>query len=147
MQEANVAQNYSNHRRFLPIFHFFVLPVLLFNVVYRIVVAVRAFSFDTVVGAVVAIALLALALAARLMANTVQDRVIRLEMRLRLGSVLPPGLRARIPEFTLAQLVALRFASDAELPELAGKVLQEQIDNRNTIKKMVQDWQADYLRA
>jgi Family of unknown function (DUF6526) len=147
MQEANVAQNYSNHRRFLPIFHFFVLPVLLFNVVYRIVVAVRAFSFNTVVDAVVAIALLALALAARMMANTVQDRVIRLEMRLRLGSVLPPGLRARIPEFTLAQLVALRFASDAELPELAGKVLQEKIDNRNTIKKMVQDWQADYLRA
>jgi Family of unknown function (DUF6526) len=142
-----VAQNYSNHRRFLPIFHFFVLPVLLFNVVYRIVVAVRAFSFDTLVGAVVAIALLALALAARMMANTVQDRVIRLEMRLRLGSVLPPGLRARIPEFTLAQLIALRFASDAELSELAGKVLQEKIDNRNTIKKMVQDWQADYLRA
>jgi hypothetical protein len=56
-------------------------------------------------------------------------------------------LRPRIPEFTVNQLVALRFASDAELPGLAGKVLAENLQDRKTIKQMIQNWQADELRA
>jgi hypothetical protein len=61
--------------------------------------------------------------------------------------VLPAELRPRIPEFSVAQLVALRFASDAELPDLARKVLEEKLTDRKVIKKLVRDWQADYLRA
>ncbi len=71
--------------------------------------------------------LVLLALVGRMFALTVQDRVIRLEMQLRLQSVLPPDLRARIPEFNVAQFVSMRFASDAELPELARKVLDEHL--------------------
>jgi hypothetical protein len=77
----------------------------------------------------------------------VQDRVIRLEMQLRLQSLLPADQRTRIPEFTLGQLVALRFASDPELPELARKVLEEKLHDRRAIKKMIQNWQPDLLRA
>jgi hypothetical protein len=77
----------------------------------------------------------------------VQDRVIRLEMKLRLQQLLTADLRPRIGEFTPAQLVGLRFASDAELPELARKVLDKKITERANIKKMVRDWQPDYLRA
>jgi len=84
---------------------------------------------------------------ARIFALKVQDRVIRLEMRMRLQQVLPPDLRGRIPEFAVGQLVALRFAGDAELPELARKVLDEKLTDRSAIKKMIRDWQPDELRA
>ena len=111
--------------------------------IYRLI---HALSVGRVIGLLVALALLVLAFTAR-MALTVQDRVIRLEMRLRLLQVLPAELRARVPEFSTGQLVALRFASDAELPELARKVLQENLNDRNAIKKLIRNWQPDFLRA
>ena len=77
----------------------------------------------------------------------VQDRVIRLEMQLRLQRILPDDLRARIGEITRGQFVALRFASDAELPALVRKVLDEKITDKKQIKMAVKDWQGDYLRA
>jgi len=86
-------------------------------------------------------------LTARLMALRVQDRVIRLEERLRYERVLPADLKARIGEFTVSQLVSLRFASDAELPALACKVLDDKINERKAIKQMVKTWKPDYLRA
>lgn len=66
----------------------------------------------------------------RIFALTVQDRVIRLEMRLRLRELLPAGLQPGIPEFSVSQLVALRFASDAQLPELCATVLERNIHDR-----------------
>ncbi|HTU32636.1 MAG TPA: DUF6526 family protein [Candidatus Acidoferrum sp.] len=140
-------QNFENHARFLPLFHFVVAPILLLNIVWSIVCLVRYFSFDTVVSVLVAVALFLLALTARLMALTVQDRVIRLEMRLRMQQVLPPELRARIPEFTVDQLISLRFAGDAELPSLAQKVLDGKLTDRKAIKALVREWQPDLLRA
>jgi len=77
----------------------------------------------------------------------VQDRVIRLEMRLRMLQILPAELRPRVPEFSVNQLVALRFASDAELPALAKKVLDEKLNDRKAIKKMIREWEPDFLRA
>lgn len=109
--------------------------------------AVQAPSTDTILGVVTAAALLVLTFYARAFALTVQDRVIRLEMRLRLRELLPAALRSRIHEFTKGQLVAMRFASDAELPSLAEKVLQDRIEDRSTIKKMIATWEADHLRA
>jgi len=81
------------------------------------------------------------------MALKVQDRVIRLEMRLRLSEVLPADLKGRIPELTTRQLVGLRFASDAELPDLVRRVLAGSLANPTDIKKAVAHWQGDYLRA
>jgi hypothetical protein len=142
-----MAQNFQNHAKYVPVFHFFVLPVLLFNLVWAIVRVVRAPSGGSIEAMVLALALVLLGLYARMFALAVQDRVIRLEMRLRMQEVLPVNLRPRVPEFSANQLVALRFASDAELPALAGKVLSENLNDRKTIKKMIQNWQADDLRA
>jgi len=144
---AEKTQNLANHAKIVPAFHFFVLPVLFLNFVSSIVHVFRAPTYWSAVSLLVSIALVLLALTARMFALTVQDRVIRLEMRLRLQQLLPPELKARIPEFTLAQLVSLRFASDAELPELARKVLDEKLNDRKAIKKLIRNWQPDYLRA
>lgn len=141
-------QNLGNHARLYPPFHFFVAPILLVNVgnsIYRLVKF--GFHYNTVFGVLLALALFVLAFCARIFALTVQDRLIRLEMRLRLAEILPVDLRPRIPEFTVAQLVSLRFAGDAELPALARKVLDDKMDNRKAIKQLIKDWQGDYLRA
>jgi Family of unknown function (DUF6526) len=147
MAQSDAQQSFRNHVKLYPLFHFFVLPVLAINMIRAAVQVFREFSLGAVWGFVVALAVLGLALAARIMVLTVQDRLIRLEMRLRLRDVLPGELRARIPELTRNQLVAMRFASDAELPALARKVLDEKLEDRKAIKKLVQNWQPDYLRA
>jgi hypothetical protein len=141
-------QTFANHVRFFPPFHFFVMPVLLVNFgwsIYRLKSA--GFSADGIISIVVALALLLGFLTARLMALTVQDRVIRLEERLRYERVLPADLKPRIGELTVSQFVSLRFASDAELPALARKVLDEKLDNRKAIKQLIKNWKPDYLRA
>ncbi len=105
-------QNFQNHGKVVPIFHFFAIP------------------FE-----------------ARLFALAVQDRVIRLEERLRYERVLPADLQARCGEFSIGQIVALRFACDAELPALARKVLDDKLTERKAIKQLVKNWKPDYLRA
>ena len=141
-------QNFQNHTKFVPPFHMFVLPVLLLNAGWTIYHLIKTgISFENVLLVLMAFALLLGALFARLFALTVQDRVIRLEMRLRMAEILPADLRPRIPEFTVGQLVSLRFASDAELPALARKVLDDKMESRKAIKQMIQNWQGDYLRA
>jgi Family of unknown function (DUF6526) len=141
-------QNLKNHSRFVPLFHLFVLPVLLINIGGAIHHLVKAgISYNSVFGILMALALFSLAFFARNFALTVQDRIIRLEMRLRLSQILPAELRSRIPEFTPAQLISLRFSGDAELPALARKVLDDKMNDRKAIKQLIKDWQGDYLRA
>jgi len=144
---AQTPQTYKNHTRFFPLFHFFVAPVLLINFLLAIRRLYLQPSLSTTWGLVFAVALVGLALASRLMALTVQDRVIRLEMRLRMQQMLPPELCARIDDFTRQQLVALRFASDAELPDLVRDVLAGKLATPKAIKERVRTWTADYLRA
>lgn len=140
-------QTYKNHPRLLPAFHFFVLPVLLLNLLNEIRRAWRTPSEGAVFLVVVAAALLTLAFLSRTQALTVQDRVIRLEMRLRLQRVLPPELHGRIHDLTHRQLVALRFASDAELPELVREILDGKLTTVKEIKLRVKNCQSDFLRA
>lgn len=147
MATSESGQSYSNHARFFPLFHFFAVPILTANLLWALWQIVRTPSLITVWGAVVAAGLVGGLTAARLMALKVQDRVIRLEMRLRLREVLPADLQARIPELTQRQLVGLRFASDAELPELVRRVLSGSLRDATDIKKAVTHWQGDYLRA
>jgi len=148
-------QNYSNHGKIVPAFHFFVLPVLALNLIWAIrsffpLQVNTAFGFDVLLGhlinLLVAVALLTLAFLARLFALGVQDRVIRMEERTRYEQLLPADLKPRIGGFTINQLVSLRFASDAELPALARKVLDGKVNDRKTIKQMVQNWRADHQR-
>jgi hypothetical protein len=140
-------QNFKNHARLVPPFHFFVLPVLLINLIYSLVRLKDGLTFFSVWNAVLALALLMFAVLARVFALTVQDRVIRLEMHMRLDRLLPADLRPRIGEFTLSQLVGLRFAGDDELPVLARQVLDEKLTDCKIIKQRVKDWRPDFLRA
>ncbi len=141
-------QNFANHTKLVPAYHYFALPALALNFGWSIYRCVETgFSLDGAVGILTALAILLAVLHARLFALKVQDRVIRLEERLRLERLLPADLRGRIGEFSCGQLIALRFASDAELPELARKVLTDKIEERKAIKQMVKNWRADEWRV
>ena len=139
-------QSYAQHARYVPAFHFFVLPVLLINVIVQIVAAVRAPGAASAWGVVVALALGTAAVFLRIMALTVQDRVIRLEETLRLTRLMP-SRAADIARLTRGHLVALRFAGDAEVPSLVDRILAGEIGTRKDIKAAVKAWRPDYLRA
>jgi hypothetical protein len=144
---AQITQTYKNHIRWLPPFHFFVLPVLLANVLNQFRHLWGSMTLGVAWSAIVAVAIFMAALFSRVQANTVQDRVIRLEMRLRLRELLSGDLQKRINDLTPDQLVGLRFASDAEMPELVRDVLAGTLKTKTAIKKRVRDWQGDWLRA
>ena len=144
---AEQVQTYKKHARWLPGYHFFVMPVLLANLLNSVrhvyLLPTRGMVFQMIV----ALALLMLGFLARIMALTVQDRVIRLEMRMRLRGLLPADMQSRINELTHRQLVALRFAGDEELPLLCRDVLDGKLATSNEIKQRVKSWQSDWLRA
>lgn len=144
---ASAPQNYKNHAKLVPMYHYVLFLILLINFGWAVRQLYRAPGTATGVALLMAFGLIVLTLFARVFALKAQDRVIRLEMRLRMREVLPPDLHRRIPEFTIDQLIALRFASDAELPGLAATVLRDGIQDRNTIKKMIKDWLADDYRV
>ncbi len=141
-------QNLKNHGKFVPSYHFFAVPVFLISFLWSLYRLWKlGISFEGVFGVILAAALVVLVFQARLFALAVQDRVIRLEERLRYARVLPADLQARTSELTVGQIVSLRFASDAELPALARKVLDEKVTQRKAIKQMIKQWRPDYLRA
>ncbi len=144
---SETVQTYKNHVRFFPPFHFFVMPVLMVNFINAVWNAWTSLSIGTAFACLVAAALVVAALLSRAMVVTVQDRVICLEMRLRLRELLPPDLQSRIKELTRDQLVALRFASDAELADLTRQILAGSVSTRKDIKLKIKNWQGDYLRA
>jgi hypothetical protein len=140
-------QTYENHRRYFPIFHFFVIPLLAIHLIVTLVYAVRHPGAMNWWQVAVAVALVALALAARLMALAVQNRLIRLEETLRMQRLLPDDLRGRIGELRTKQFAALRFCSDEELPEITRAVLAGELHEPDAIKRRVKNWRADFLRA
>jgi Family of unknown function (DUF6526) len=139
-------QSYANYKRRHAPFHFFVIPVFLTNAILAIVYVVRHPSLAAAWMVVLSLALLMLGFLARINPLKAQDRVIRLEERLRLMALLPDPLRARIPELTEYQLVALRFASDAEIPRLVEVTLKENLSSKD-IKKRIESWRPDYFRV
>ena len=144
---ADKVQSYKSHTRFLPPFHFFVIPVLTLNVLiagrHLYWVQNRHFAWELVV----ALALLMLGFLARTQALAAQDRVIRLEMRLRLHQLLSGDTKLRINDLTPRQLIALRFASDAEIPEMVNEILAGKLASSKEIKMRVKNWQADWMRV
>jgi uncharacterized membrane protein YdbT with pleckstrin-like domain len=139
-------QNFANHGRLDPPFHFFMVPVALITTIAIIVRAVRAPSLWSIWMVLVAFAGVVAIFKIRLYALRVQDRVIRLEERLRMMTVLPEALRPRIAELTGDQCVGLRFASDEELTALVQRALDEKL-SRKDIKKAVTKWRPDYTRV
>jgi hypothetical protein len=139
-------QTFANHARLDPLFHFFVLPVFALSTLAAVVQFLWRPSLHSGRHFVLIAAATVAVFKVRLYALRVQDRVIRLEERLRLASLLPEPMRSRIPEFTEGQLIALRFASDAEVPKLADRALAEKLAPRD-IKRAIQTWRPDYWRV
>jgi hypothetical protein len=150
---AKTPQTFANHTRFDPPFHFFLIPVFLLGLVltlihlfYHLHEGDSRDNFHAFLLIVLALALLTLVFKVRLYSLKVQDRVIRLEERLRLTQLLSEPLRSRIPELSEDQLCGLRFASDAEVAKLAERALNEKL-SRKDIKKAIQNWRPDYWRV
>lgn len=141
------SQSFASHARYFPLFHFVASPITLIYFVYATVQAVKSPDSAHIIAAIWAFGIAAGVFSSRVMAITVQNRVIRLEMRLRLKEILPPALAARIRELTVRQLIALRFAGDAEMPSLVERVLKGEFATPKEVKRAVRDWQPDHLRA
>ena len=139
-------QSLANHVRFDPPFHFFLAPIGLAAIALSLVLLVRQPGMGSVLGVLLSVGFFMIAAKARGYALKTQDRVIRLEERLRLSMLLPETARSRITEFTEPQLIALRFASDAELPALAMRTLNEGLTKKQ-IKTSIKNWRADYFRV
>lgn len=142
-------QSFKNHTRFFPAFHFVLMPILVLNLIFSIYDAVHRYPAHKYLfhwWIVMSLAFILMALLGRIQALRAQDRVIRLEERLRLATLLPTNEHAHINEFTTGQLIALRFASDAELPALAHRTLTQNLEPR-AIKQAIVNWRADSLRV
>jgi hypothetical protein len=140
-------QNYANHRRRHLLYHLVVLPIVLLQVIATGLELWRSPSVHNAWNCVFAIGVATGFVATRSMVLTVQTRLIGLEMRLRLATMLPPELCARIPELPLRQLVALRFAGDVELPDLVRRCLNGELRTPDEVKRQIQNWRADFVRA
>jgi len=143
---GNKPQTLASHARFDPLFHFFVLPVFALSVIAAVVHLIMHPGLHSAAFLVVSLAALTALFKIRLYGNKLQDRIIRLEERLRLASLLAEPLRSRIPELSEDQLIGLRFASDAEVGELTQRALSEKL-SRADIKKAVRNWRPDYWRV
>ena len=146
-------QTYANHTRLDPPFHFFLGPVFILALVltlihffYHLRESGMRDNIHSFLLIVLAVAMITLVLKVRLYSLKVQDRIIRLEERLRLTQLLSEPLRSRIPELSEDQLIGLRFASDAEVPKLVERALNEKL-KRKDIKKAIQNWRPDYWRV
>jgi signal transduction histidine kinase len=140
-------QTYANHTRFHPPFHYFLAPGALVLIILTVINVFRHSSqLDAWILLLMAILFFAALFLVRLYPLKAQDRIIRLEERLRLQTVLSAALARRIPELTEAQLIALRFASDSELPTLVEKALAAKMPARE-IKKNIAAWRADTFRV
>lgn len=140
-------QNFKNHTRVVPMYHIGVLLPFLASFLWLTYRFIQAPGMDAGMALLVSIALLVMFLSVRGQILRVQDRVIRLEMRLRLQSLLTPEMAARAYDLPVKQLVALRFASDAEVPSLVSEILSGKVSTQKAIKQRITEWQADHQRA
>jgi Family of unknown function (DUF6526) len=139
-------QTFANHVRFDPLFHFFLLPIFALSTIAAIVLFIWHPSFESGWRFVLIAAGTVAVFKIRLYAVRVQDRVIRLEERLRLAELLSDPLRSRIAELSEDQCIAIRFACDAEVPVLVERTLAQNL-SRAQIKKAIQSWRPDYSRV
>ena len=140
-------QNYQNHVRFFPLVHFILFPVLFFNLIWQSVKLYLEPSWDRGEMILLALVFIAMNVAARVQALRAQDRVIRLEESLRYQRVLSPDLALQAEQLPTGSKIALRFASDEELPELVQKAINGEFANTKEIKLAIKNWRGDYLRV
>jgi len=147
MSSTSPPQTFANHAKLVPGFHYVGTLFVLIFTLWAFAQLFRAPGFGSIAMASAAVALNIIGFYARGFATQNQDRIIRLEERLRMRELLPADLHARINDLTTSQMVALRFASDGELADLTRRVLDEGVQDRKAIKQMIQDWRADHHRV
>lgn len=140
-------QNFANHTRWHPPFHFFVVPVMLINLIWSIVLFVMSPGWNSGWWIVVSLALVVLTFLVRLNSLKVQDRLIRLEETIRYQQVLSPAVRQQASALSCDQIVALRFAADDELEELLDRVAAGNFAKTRDIKQAIKNWRADTFRV
>ncbi|MEO8648019.1 MAG: DUF6526 family protein [Acidobacteriota bacterium] len=140
-------QNYKNHTRWYPLVHFVLMPILAINLIWQIVMLIVTPTWDRGEMLLLAVSLIILALAARLQALRVQDRLIRLEERLRIQALLDTEIVKAAQALSPSQLIALRFADDSELSDLVRRTLNGEIKTQKEIKSGISKWRADHLRV
>jgi hypothetical protein len=140
------SQSYASHRQYVPLYHYYTGAVLLVLLVWAVYRAVQGFSVDRLMMVLLIVTLILVYYFARAFALRAQDRVIRLEEQLRLARLLPDPLKARLGELSIGQLIALRFAPDAEVPELVAAVLERRIGSVDEIKRSIKAWRIDEAR-
>ncbi len=145
--DARPTQTYANHVRKLPVLYVGACVVVGLDLIWNLYRLIRRPGIDAAMTVLFALAVGALAYFVRVNSLTVQNRVVRLEERLRLERLLPEELRSRIPELGVDQLVALRFAGDDEVTGLVREILEERLASRDDIKRRIRDWRADWLRV
>jgi hypothetical protein len=144
---SETTQNYSNHVRWHAPFHFVLLPILLLHLIWCTVRVFNSPGFESAEALLLAIGLAVMATLARNNALRAQDRVIRLEERLRFQRLLPADLAAKVSALPVGFIVALRFASDEELSELARQAVDHKFAKPRELKRAIKHWRGDYLRV
>ncbi len=143
---AEPSQSHGSHSRYVPGYHYLLTGLATFLLIYTVYQLFLDASLANTVSLAFVLALILTGYYAREFALRDQDRIIRLEERLRLTTLLPPELKDRIPSLTTKQLIALRFASDAEVAALVRKVLDENIADPKQIKGLIKEWRPDHHR-
>ena len=142
-----MAQEYTNHRRIFPLYHYVALPILVANLGVAVAHLIKRPSLWNGWLVVLSVGLVCGLVAGRWSALMVQNRLIALEMRLRLAAALPAELRARIPELRMRQLIGLRFAGDDELTGLVERCLHGELETADAVKRAIREWRPDFIRA
>ena len=140
-------QNYQNHTRWFPLVHFVIFPMLTINLIWAIACVFMEFDWQRVQFLLLSFGVVLVSLAARLQALRAQDRLIRLEERLRYKEILSPSLADKASGLRTGQIIALRFASDHELPGIIERVLNGELKTNKEIKLAVKNWRGDYIRV
>lgn len=143
----NETQNFQNHARFFPLFHYVVFPLLALNLIWQIVILYLHPSWNQAAFLLLSVVFILMILAARLQSLKVQDRVIRLEERLRYRELLSGEILQQTVNLSIGQIIALRFASDEELPDLVARTVAGEFPTPKDIKMAIKNWRADFLRA
>lgn len=140
-------QSYQNHTRWFPLVHFVIFPLLTINLIWSIVCVFMEFDWYRVQYLLLSVIAVLIAFASRLQALKAQDRVIRLEERLRYTELLEPELARTASGLRVSQMIALRFASDAELSGLVSRVASGELTTSKEIKLAIKQWKADHFRV
>ena len=144
---ANDSQNFSNHTRMVPGYHYVTFMLAAVFAVWSVVRAFRMPAAETLYPLAGALALIGIAWYARVFALQAQNRTIRLEERLRLARLLPADHQGNVDAIAPSQLIALRFAPDSEVTDLARKVIANPSMTAKEIKAQIKNWRADHYRV